>query len=318
MIALKSAYAFGDKKNDVLAVGELLVDMVSIAQIDSLGAYEYRQYFGGSPANIAMNVKKLGVNSLVVACVGQDRLGDFLINHLNAAGISAEYIQRADDSTSLVVVNKSSTSPIPIFYRGADHRISYAPALESAVVDSKIIHFSCWPISMPHSRSTVEKILTQARKSQNLICFDPNYHYQLWNKGENGREYVKSIIGMADIVKPSEDDAERIFGKGEPEKQIEKFLTLGAKLVIMTLGKDGVLVCNGLETLRLPSLATKVEDTTGAGDAFWSGFYAALIKGYAVKEAVSFGCAVSAYKLKYVGAVANLPKLEKIKEMYAL
>lgn len=59
-------------------------------------------------------------------------------------------------------------------------------------------------------------------------------------------------------------------------------------------------------------------DTTGAGDSFWSGFYAGLIKGYAVKEALELGFAVSAYKLKYVGAVVKMPKIEEIKEIYNL
>ena len=86
----------------------------------------------------------------------------------------------------------------------------------------------------------------------------------------------------------------------------------------MTLGKDGAIVSNGSETVYLDSLATKVVDTTGAGDAFWSGFYAALIKGYTVRESLSLGFAVSAYKLKFIGAVVDLPKLEGIKELYEL
>ncbi|WP_238916960.1 PfkB family carbohydrate kinase [Clostridium sp. YIM B02555] len=65
----------------------------------------------------------------------------------------------------------------------------------------------------------------------------------------------------------------------------------------MTLGKDGAIASNGLETIRFETLAKEVVDTTGAGDAFWSGFYTSIIKGYSIREALNLGFAVSAYKL---------------------
>jgi sugar/nucleoside kinase (ribokinase family) len=95
-------------------------------------------------------------------------------------------------------------------------------------------------------------------------------------------------------------------------------LDLGAKLVILTMGKDGAIASNGSETATFTTLATEVADTTGAGDAFWSGFYASLVKGYSVYDSISLGFAVSAYKLKYTGAVVNLPILETIKDLYGL
>jgi fructokinase len=218
----------------------------------------------------------------------------------------------------MVVVTKSKSTPIPIFYRGADYQLKYSSELEKTLINSKIVHFSCWPISMVPVRHTIERVIEEAKNNNILVCFDPNYHPMIWQKGEDGVEYVKSIIGKVDIIKPSEDDAERLFGKDTHENQIEKFLKLGAKLVIMTLGKDGAIVSNGSETLKLDTQATNVVDTTGAGDAFWSGFYTAVVKGYTIREALHLGLAVSAYKLQYTGAVVELPRLEVIKESYGL
>lgn len=307
-----------DKSNDILTVGELLIDMISADYSENFECNTYNKFFGGSPANIAMNTKKLGIKSMVASAVGNDGLGDFLINHLHNAKIDSSLIEKVDYSTSMVVVTKSKNSPVPIFYRGADYHLDYTDKLDQALKSSKIVHFSCWPISKRPSRNTIEKIIEEANKNGILVCFDPNYHPMIWEKGEDGLEYIKSIIGKIDIVKPSEDDAERLFGKDTPENQIDKFLSLGAKLVIMTLGKDGAIVSNGVETIQFSTLATEVVDTTGAGDAFWSGFYAAVVKGYTIKKALKLGFAVSAYKLKYTGAVVNLLKLEEIKEMYKL
>lgn len=265
-----------------------------------------------------MNAKKLGINTLVASAVGKDGLGKFLINDLRKSNMDTSCIQEVEYSTSMVVVNKSKSTPVPIFYREADYNLEYNSNLQEALGNSKIVHFSCWSISRMPIRNTVERAIEEARKNNMLICFDPNYHPMIWKKGEDGIEFVKSLIGRVDIIKPSEDDAERLFGKDTHENQIKKFLKLGAKLVIMTIGKDGAIVSSATETIKFDTLATEVVDTTGAGDAFWSGFYASIIKGFTVKKSLQLGFAVSAYKLKFTGAVVNLPTLEEIKEIYGL
>lgn len=318
MVGFEDKIEFGNKKNDLLTVGELLIDMIATEYDENFESQTFNKYFGGSPSNIAMNVKKLGIHSLVASAVGKDGLGSFLIDQLRKMDIDTSGIQRVNDSTSMVVLTKSTSTPVPIFYRGADYHLAFNSVLNESLMNSKIVHFSCWPISMEPVRHTIEKVIEIAKSNNILVGFDPNYHPMIWKNGEDGIEYVKSIIGKVDVIKPSEDDAERLFGKDTPENQLKKFLNLGAKLVILTLGKEGAIVSNGIETLKYSSLATKVIDTTGAGDAFWSGFYTAAIKGYTIKDAISLGFAVSAYQLKYTGAVVNLPKLEAIKEQYGL
>lgn len=316
MFDLNDRLHFKDKPSDVLSVGELLVDMIAAEYNEESGSNAYHRYFGGSPSNIAMNVRKLGIRSNVASAVGNDALGRFLTGHLKAAGLDLGCVQTVEYSTSMVVVSKSQSSPVPIFYRGADYHLEYTPALEEALLRSRIVHFSCWPISMSPARHTIEKVIEAARAHEVLIGFDPNYHPMIWQSGEDGIAYVKAMIGKVDIVKPSEDDAERLFGADKPENQLSKFLSLGAKLVILTLGKDGAIISNGKETMRLETKATKVVDTTGAGDAFWSGFYAALVKGLTIREALEAGFAVSAFKLQYTGAVVDLPDLDTIIAMY--
>ena len=318
MIKFDDKLVFPHRKNDVLAIGELLVDMISQEYDDNFECNAYNKFFGGSPANIAMNVKKLGIKSLIASAVGSDGLGKFLINRVYNEGIDINFIQEVDFSTSMVLVTKSKNTPVPIFYRGADYQLAYTSELEEAIKNSKIVHFSCWPISRIPFRETIEMVIKTAKMSNTMICFDPNYHPMLWKKGEDGIEYIKKIISKADIVKPSEDDAERLFGKDTHENHIAKFLQLGAKLVIMTLGSEGAIASNGKETIKFNTMASEVVDTTGAGDAFWSGFYAAVVKGYTIREALKSGFAVSAYKLKYFGAVVELPKLEQIREIYSL
>lgn len=307
---------FKNKDIDVFTIGELLIDMISNDYGDDFNCNNYTKYFGGSPANITMNIKKLGGTSAIAACVGKDSFGNFLIQQLETNNINTNYINRVEPSTSMVVVTKSKTTPIPIFYRGADYSLEYNAKLDSALKNSKIVHFSCWPISQKNSRITIEKVIEEARKNHVIIGFDPNYHNLIWESGHNGIEYIKNLISKVDIIKPSEVDAERIFGPDTPANQVKKFINLGAKLVIMTLGKDGAIVTNGIETITFQTLATEIIDTTGAGDAFWSGFYTGMVKGYTLNDALNLGFGVSAFKLKYVGAIVNLPTIQEIKNIY--
>lgn len=316
MFSFDNKLNFNNKQIDVFTIGELLVDMISNDYDDNFDCNQYTKHFGGSPANIAMNIKKLGGNAAISSSVGNDGLGDFLINHLKSNNIDTSYINKVNNSTSMVLVSKSKSTPVPIFYRGADYNIDYDDNIDYALKNCKIVHFSCWPISQENSRKTIEKVIDTARKNNILIGFDPNYHEMIWEKNHDGLEYIKNLVSKVDIIKPSEVDSERIFGPDTPEKQVKKFIDLGAKLVIMTLGKDGAIVTNGVETLKFKTLATEIVDTTGAGDAFWSGFYTGLTKSYSLKDSLNLGFATSAFKLKHVGAITNLPTIEEIKNIY--
>ena len=316
MFNFSNAIQFQDKTNDVFTIGELLVDMISDDYDTSFNCNKYSRFFGGSPANITMNIKRLGGNPIIAACVGNDGLGEFLINHLIKNNINTELINKVNHSTSMVLVTKSKETPLPIFYRSADYNLEYNVNIASALKNSKIVHFSCWPISQKKSRNMIEKVIEEARKNDVIIGFDPNYHEMIWEEGHDGIEYIKSLLGKVDIIKPSEVDAERIFGPDTPENHVDKFIQCGAKLVIMTLGKDGAIVSNGKETIKFKTLATKVVDTTGAGDAFWGGFYTAITSNYTLKESLNIGFATSAFKLKHVGAIAELPSIEELKTLY--
>lgn len=316
MFNFNNVVKFENKRFDVFAIGELLVDMISDDYDADNSCNKYSRYFGGSPANITMNIKRLGGNPIISASVGNDRLGEFLINNLKKNNINTEFINKVNNSTSMVLVTKSKETPLPIFYRSADYNLEYNEDIGSILKNSKIVHFSCWPISQKKSRKVIEKVIEEARKNNVLIGFDPNYHEMIWEEGHDGIEYIKNLIGKLDIIKPSEVDAERIFGPDTPENHVDKFIQCGAKLVIITLGKDGAIVSNGTETIKFKTLATEVVDTTGAGDAFWGGFYTALTSNYPLKEALNIGFATSAFKLKNVGAIAELPSIEELKTLY--
>lgn len=112
------------RTNDLLAIGELLVDMISDEYGDHAGSDGYTRFFGGAPSNIAINVRRLGIRSRIASAVGEDGFGTFLLSRLQQAGMDTDTIKRVSEATSMVVVSKSKSTPIPIFYRAADFQLT--------------------------------------------------------------------------------------------------------------------------------------------------------------------------------------------------
>ena len=121
------------------------------------------------------------------------------------------------------------------------------------------------------------------------------------------------MLGYATITKPSLDDANRVFGPGKaPEAYIELFHEMGPKVVVFTMGTDGLLLSTEGNITHIPARPVEVVDATGAGDAFWGGFLVAVLDGRSLYEAVLFGREVAEIKLRTVGPIAGTLDREAI------
>jgi fructokinase len=293
---------------DLLAIGEALVDFISIEEAASLThAQTFTKKQGGSPANIAVNASKLGGMSAIAAKVGRDTFGDFIRDEISAAGVNIDYLSTtAANATSMVFVTRSKSTPDFCVLRGADTQLMAEDIPEELVSRAKIIHTSTWPLTAEPSRSTITSILKQAQDMHKIISCDPNFSPKLWSRqeggAEQGAELVARMLQYASITKPSLDDARRIFGENlAPDKIIERFHTMGPQIVVLTMGKDGTLVSEGDRITHLPSRNIKVVDSTGAGDAFWAGFLMALLDGYPLTDCAQFAREIAEIKLSTIG-----------------
>ena len=313
---------FSASELDVLAVGEVLVDIISSELVPSFKeAASFDRYFGGSPANIVMNTRQLGAKTALISKVGADGLGDFLLGKLKEREVDTRgVIVSPQHNTSVVLVTQSKESPEFLAYREADKNLRPGEIEELAgiIKETKIIHLSTFALSAPQTRKAMLKAVEIAERQEKIISLDPNYRPQLWEGPEDGQQFIKDLLARINIVKPSLDDAEALFGSGEPEDYLRQFHQAGVELVILTLGADGVLISTGQEMIKLDSFATEVIDTTGAGDAFWSGLYASLVDGDCLTTAVKVGNAAASLALRQIGALAELPEKDKIINQFKL
>jgi len=303
---------------DFISFGEVLIDMISTDYVNGLkNSNVFEKHFGGSPANIAMNIASQGFNSAIISKIGNDPFGEYILNRMKKTKVSTDFIKVDDDfNTDIVFVLKSQYSPEFYPYRSSSLNLEVNEKAIDSVKNAKIFHFSTWSLSSDNNLEILLQLLKIAKENNTLVGFDPNYRKILWHSSIDIKNALKIILPYCDLVKPSDDDAKYIFDENKREKYIEIFHDLGAKNVILTLGKEGSLVSNGNEIKAQSSYAEKVIDTTGAGDAYWSGTYIGFLEDFNIFESAKLGNAFSAENLKKVGAVLRLKDYHDLIKKY--
>ena len=303
---------------DFLSIGETLVDFISVEQTDWLrNATTFRRYLGGSPANIAVNVSKLGGTSAVISKTGIGAFGKFIKSELQRHGVSTDYLVM-DHRTRTTVAFVSSTSGKPDFEiaRSGDYLLRPEEIVEEAISRARVVHASTFALSREPCRSAVRKVFQIARERDKIVSFDPNYSQRIWPHHKEANQIIQEMYQHVDITKPSLDDAGRIFGRDfKPEQYIEKFHDMGAKTVVLTMGGDGILISDDGNLIgQIPARQVEVQDATGAGDSFWAGFLIALLDGNPLERCAMFAREIVELKLMRVGP---LPLEVDRNEVYA-
>ena len=300
---------------DLLAIGETLVDLISVEETDSLHeAYTFRKYQGGSPANIAVNVSKLGSRAAVISKTGIGAFGQFLKAELQRFGVMTDYLVM-DHRVHTTVIFISRTKGTPDFeaFRAGDSKLEPEEVSQEAIRRAKVVHASTFALSREPCRSAVERAFRLAEKYDKIISLDPNYSRQIWPNYREARDVLEQMLSYATITKPSLDDASRIFGEGEePETYIGWFHEMGAPIVVLTMGADGILLSEEGETTHIPARPVEVVDATGAGDAFWAGFLVALLDGNSLERCALFAREIVERKLSTVGPLPDTIDREEI------
>jgi len=298
-------------RRDLVAVGEVLIDLISDEMVPALHRAEgFHRFLGGEVSNVAWNVTALGGQAAVVACVGDDGFGDYLRQQMESMGICTDCLRVASDAPTTVAVNARQTkTPDFIIYRGADANIHPDSVDLETITGSRVVHTSAFALSRDPARSTILRWLELARKNGCLTSLDPNYHPRIWPDVTDFRGVLEEAYQWVDITKPSVDDCDRLLGaERSPADCVEYFLDLGPELVALTMGSRGVLLATADgERVHIRPSDIKVADVTGAGDAFWGGLLIATLDGYHPAEAACVGQIVAEAKIGTVGPMSKMP-----------
>lgn len=291
-----------------LAIGELLADLITADYIADISqARGFHLHAGGSPANVCANLKWLGVASALVSCVGDDSLGNFLVEEIKKSGITTEHITRSKTHpTSLVLVSRSNATPDFIAYRSADAQLGEVDV--ALLRNASIIHTCAFALSRNPAQQHILDALSWAVSNGKTISVDWNFAPGIWTS--DGNDIFNQICAMRPLLKISIDDISRFCGRTMSIGEARDLLSaLDVEVICLTCGKEGVWFKQGKEPWSFePAIhVNDVVDTTGAGDAFWAGFIFCYLQGKTLNEAVVRGITIAAKKVQTMGPLYSHP-----------
>jgi len=197
-----------------------------------------------------------------------------------------------------------------LYWRGESAARRWLTALETAggadtLAGADLVMFSGISLAIlsREERRRALALLASLRGRVGRIAFDPNVRPVLWADPAEARESLTTAFGVADIVLASQDDGAWLWGESEPNAQIERILTLGAREAVVTLGAGGVTLSADGEAATARSLAGVIIDTSGAGDSFNGGYLAARLSGASPLEAARAGQSLAARVVSHPGAL---------------
>ena len=292
---------------NVVCAGEALVDFVSTDYADSLAEAEaFVPHIGGSPANLAHNLRMLGVEVGLIAGVGRDAFGEYILRSFRESGLPTALVEQvAGVPTTLVAVTKSKGNPDFEVYRGADSELSYAPFARALARGSEIFHTTCFALSRAPMRSHLLRTGAAFAKTGSTLSIDANYAQKVWPDREQAGRVLRDYVRHGALVKMSDVDYERLYGRAlamdDAEAAAMPLLNAGARMVCFTFGGSGsVAVTSAVAASHVPE-PMDIVDATGAGDSFWSGFLVAYLDGRDPGECLRIGSTVAARKLGQQG-----------------
>lgn len=305
---------------EVVSFGELLVDMVSDADVSLGEAPRFLKAPGGAPANVAVGLQRLGVPARFVGQVGKEPFGDWLKAVVAQENVDTAYLlQTAQARTTIAFVATRADGKKDIcFYRnpGADALLSPEAIDEQLFEGVRLFHCGSVSLSQNPCREAQFKAARLAREKGALVSFDPNWRPSIWSDHRQALELIWEMIALSDVVKVAEEEWEFVTGTSDFARGSEKIRSQGPRLVVTTCGENGAYYnCEGGEG-RVAAFAVEAVDTLGAGDAFVAGFLAQLLEYPRWEEALNeaalnkvlhFANACGALAATKVGAIPALP-----------
>jgi ribokinase len=278
------------KELDLIAVGGCNVDLVAYVEgiptkDEEVLVHDLRIEPGGSAANVASWVSKLGHRAGFVGIVGQDGFGDFLLNELK--GVDTSHVIRCGRSGMVFAVVADGERYLYAYGGGAEE-FSPKDLPVKYLQSAKFLHLTS--LLSPKGVEVIAKAAEIGKEAGAKVIFDPGHLFI-----DKGLSALKGILKNTYAFLPSQSEFEKL-GSSTP-------LELGPEVIVVTQGESGCLLITKEMTKKFEAYRhNDIKDTIGAGDAFAGGFISALIEGKSLEEACDFANFIASESLKQPGA----------------
>lgn len=315
-----------EKKYDVIALGELLIDFTMNGQSEQ-GNNMFEACPGGAPCNVLALLNKMGKKTAFLGKVGKDQFGTLLRDTITEAGIDASHLMIDDKvNTTLAFVHTFPDGDREFsFYRnpGADMMLTEDEVDPSFIAQTKIFHFGT--LSMTHDgvRAATKKAVQAAKDGGCLVSFDPNLRPPLWSSLDLAKEQMEYGFGVCDILKISDNEIQFVSGKEDYDEGIAYLQeAYHIPLILLTMGKEGSRAYYKGKCVERPGFAVKAIETTGAGDTFCGSSLNYIVEhGFEdlteeqLGELLTFANAAAAIVTTKKGAIRSMPEREEVEAL---
>ncbi|MGN8244795.1 carbohydrate kinase family protein [Cellulomonas soli] len=256
----------------VLVVGEALVDVVR--RLD--GTVE--EHPGGSPANVAVTLGRLGRPVHLLTCLGDDEPGRRVRDWLGASHVEVVGGLEPGTRTSSATATLDATGAASYVF-DIDWHVD-----TTALPPAGLVHTGSIAAVLRPGAEQVATWLQQA-KADATVTYDPNVRPSLMTDHADALARIEGLVALADVVKVSDEDLTWLYPGVEPADAAAAWLTRGPVLVVVTAGGEGALALSAAHRVRVEAPRVTVADTVGAGDTFMG----ALIDGLVARGVVGPG-----------------------------
>jgi len=291
---------------DIVIIGSALVELTP--QQPGRPVQEVESFVplpGGSATNFAVALAALGIDMSFISRVGQDELGQWLINQLARRGVNTQLIERVPEHltpVSFCWVDQSGDKTF-YFYRAPQFSDPMSTLTADAlncheILRGKVLDLTEATIRTQPARDAALRAARIARQAGRTVCYAINYRPNSWHEPPQLIfDIQKQAIAIADVVIMNEQEARLIFGAQDIEQALRQACALGPAVAVATAGEAATLVAFDEQLVEIPSYRVDVQYDVGAGDAFHAGFIAAYLRGLSASQAARWGAAVAALRI---------------------
>jgi 5-dehydro-2-deoxygluconokinase len=278
----------------------------------------FSRYLGGSSANMAVGLARLGARVGMVSCLGDDSLSQYLIDFLQGEKVDTTHVQRAPGYLpSLCLTEVSPPDHFPqVFYRhdAVDTMLRVTEADLSYVAGGDMFVTNGTSLCASPSRESTYLALERASRSGCRVVFDVDYRAMSWPSAAEAGQAVRLALPFIDVLIGNQPELRLVAGEDDLERATE-MLRERVPMLVSKLGEQGTRVWEKGESVFLPPYSVEVVSTIGAGDGFASGFLHGLLTGKPVRECLHYGNAAAAIVVSRLSCSEAMPTLEEVEAM---
>lgn len=306
---------------DAVVLGRVAIDLyANEVGVKLKDVRTFTRFLGGSPANTAVGLARLGAQVGFIGRVGRDPFGEFLREFMAAEGIDVSGL-RADAAhpTALAFAEMHPPDHFPLLmYRrpSADTQITLDDIEAGQVTAAGLLIVSGTNLAESPSREATLHALSLRAAGGRRNVFDVDFRPAAWADSRWAALYARTAVSRSDVVLANEQELELLTGERDPDRAAARLLEWGPGIVAAKQGARGVLV-QSLEEGRfeIPAIPVQVVNTLGAGDGFAAGFCYGLLREWPLPEAAWLGAAVGAIVASRHSCSEAMPTLEEAQRL---